>query len=99
MAASPLKIRWTAMAARDLKSVHEYVSEESPTQADALIDRILSSIEVLERFPDLGRKGRVQGTRELVIARTPFIVFYRLRRDQIEILSVLHAARKWPDNL
>lgn len=94
-----MKIRWTAIAARDLESTHEYVSEDSPTRADALVDRILSGIEVFERYPQFGRKGRVEGTRELVIAGTPFVVVYRVRQEQIEILSILHAARKWPESL
>ena len=92
-----MKIRWTVVAAEDLKSVHEYVSEQSPARADELIDRILAAIDVLERYPQMGRPGRVEGTRELVIAGTPFLVVYRLHRDQAQILSVLHAARKWPD--
>lgn len=91
-----MKIRWTAVAAEDLKSAHEFVAEQSPTRADELIERILAAIDVLERYPQMGRPGRVAGTRELVIAGTPFIVVYRIHADQVQILSVLHAARKWP---
>ena len=93
-----MKIRWTPVAADDLKSVHEYLSERAPTRADAIVDRILAGIDVLEHYPNLGRPGRLDGTRELVITGTPFIVFYRLRKNQVEILGVLHAARKWPDS-
>lgn len=94
-----MKIRWTAVAADDLKSVHEYLSERAPRQADTIVDRIFAGIDVLEQYPNLGRQGRLEGTRELVIPGTPFIVFYRLRKNQVEILSVLHAARKWPEAL
>ena len=94
-----MKIRWTAIAAEDLKSAHEYLSERSPKSADTLIERILSTIDLLEHYPGLGREGRIKGTRELVVTGTRFVVFYRLHRDQIEILGVLHAARKWPDHL
>lgn len=94
-----MKIRWTAIAADDLKAVHEYLSEHAPTRADIIVDRILAGIDVLEKYPNLGRQGRLDGTRELVITGTPFIVFYRLRKSQVEILGVLHAARKWPDAL
>ena len=92
-----MNIRWTAVAADDLKSLHEYLSGYTPGHADAMVERILSTIDVLEQYPNLGRSGRLEGTRELVITGTPFIVFYRLRKDQVEILGVLHAARKWPD--
>lgn len=87
------------MAADDLKSAHGYLSEHAPARADALVDRLLAGIDVLEQYPNLGRPGRLDGTRELVITGTPFIVFYRLRKNQVEILGVLHAARKWPDAL
>jgi toxin ParE1/3/4 len=98
--ASPaVKIRWTAVAAEDLKSAHEYLCEGSPERADAIIERILSSIDLLERHPNLGREGRIKGTRELVVTGTRFVVFYRLHRNQVEILGVLHAARKWPEHL
>ena len=93
-----MKIRWTALAATDLKSVHDYLCETSPARADALIDRILASIDVLERYPNAGRQGRVEGTRELVVTGTPFVVYYRLRKDRVEVLSVLHGARKWPES-
>ena len=94
-----MKVRWTAIAADDLIAVHEYLSEHAPTRADTIVDRILDGIDVLEEYPNLGRQGRLDGTRELVITGTPFIVFYRLRKSQVEILGVLHAARKWPDAL
>ena len=84
--------------AADLKSVHDYLEERSPEHADTLIDRILSSIDVLERYPYLGREGRLAGIRELVVTGTPFVVYYRLRHDQAEILSVLHGSRKWPES-
>jgi toxin ParE1/3/4 len=44
-----------------------------------------------------GREGRVAGTRELVIRGTPFIVAYRLERNEVQILAVMHAAIKWPE--
>jgi toxin ParE1/3/4 len=94
-----VKIRWTAVAADDLKSAYDYLEERSPEHADALIERILSSIDILTRYPQLGRQGRLPGTRELVITATPFVVYYRIRSDQVEILSVLHGSKKWPESL
>jgi toxin ParE1/3/4 len=52
----------------------------------------------LSEFPSIGRPGRVHGTRELVVDDTPFIVAYRIREGTVEILVVLHSARKWPED-
>jgi toxin ParE1/3/4 len=57
-------------------------------------------VELLLPFnPEAGRKGRVAKTRELVIARTPFVVAYRIKDETIEILRVFHGSRRWPDRL
>jgi toxin ParE1/3/4 len=45
----------------------------------------------------MGRKGRITGTREIVIA--PNVVAYRLRRAVVEVAAIIHGARKWPDSL
>jgi toxin ParE1/3/4 len=95
--AASVKVRWTALATDHLKSAHEYIAAEDVAAADRLIERILSAVQALGQHPQLGRKGRVEGTRELVLTGTPFIVAYRLRHDQVEILAVLHGARRWPE--
>jgi len=51
----------------------------------------------LSDHPNAGRPGRVHGTRELVITDTPFILPYRVVRNTVQILRVLHGARKWPE--
>lgn len=52
----------------------------------------------LQDHPDPGRMGRVRGTRELVIQRTPFILVYRVRArtSRVGVLRVLHGAQQWP---
>lgn len=59
-------------------------------------DRIAEQIDILQQHPQMGRPGRKQGTRELVISRTPFIVVYRIKAKRIELLRLLHGAQKWP---
>lgn len=64
--------------------------------AQRVVERIQVAVEHLASQPSLGRQGRVPGTRELVVPGTPFIIPYRVREETIEILDVLHAARRWP---
>ena len=56
-------------------------------------------IDGLRQFPERGQPGRVPGTRELVVPRSPFVVPYRVRGRRVEILGILHGARAWPDSI
>jgi toxin ParE1/3/4 len=100
VAAPEVKIVWTRKASRHLRVAFDYWARESSSAAAGImLDRIFSAVELLERHPEAGRRGRIHGTRELVIVPTPFLIAYRARRDRIEVLALLHGARKWPDTL
>ncbi len=90
-------IRWTRQAQADLQAAFEFIFIDSPQAALAVLDRIEASVDHLARHPEIGRAGRVETTRELVIPNTPYIVVYRHQGNVCEILAVLHASRKWPD--
>ncbi len=94
-----MRVRWTPLATSHLESAYEYLAAENAAAAGKTIDLILASVERLAEYPQMGRPGRVESTRELVIARTPFVVGYRLRGDQAQILAVLHGTRRWPERL
>ena len=95
-----MKVVWTRRASRHLRSAYDYwAAEKSPESADIMLDRIFSAVEVLQHYPETGRPGRIPGTRELVVAPTPFVVAYRIKRRGIEIIALLHGARKWLDHL
>ena len=65
--------------------------------ARRVVQRVEKAVHQLTDFPDLGRRGRVAGTRELVISKTPVIVAYRRRNGSLEILAGIHRARRWPE--
>ena len=91
-----VELRWTANALDDLDAAGKFIAEHDRGAAAILAGRALEAIEGLLLYPNLGRGGRVRGTRELVISGTPFIAVYRIRIDEIQILRVLHHARRWP---
>jgi len=97
--AARLKLYWTPTAIRHLNAAYDYVAKDSSSAADATVERIFSATEMLDRYPQIGPQGRVNGTKELIIAGTPWLVAYRLRGDSIDVLAVLHGARRWPDDL
>jgi toxin ParE1/3/4 len=45
--------------------------------------------------PRLGRRGRIGGTRELVVPRLPFIIVYRVLEQNVEVLRIIHGRRDW----
>jgi addiction module RelE/StbE family toxin len=89
-------IRWTPTALRDLESLHTYIFEDQPGAADATVDNILAGIRALAQHPEMGRSARVRGTRELVIS--PFLVAYKVKNGAVEIVAIIHGARRWPDS-
>jgi plasmid stabilization system protein ParE len=91
-----VKIVWTRTARRGLEHLHAYVLEHDPAAADRMAAAIHDSVETLTQFPARGRPGRVPGTRELVVVGTPFLVPYKLEGERLEIIAVLHGARRWP---
>jgi toxin ParE1/3/4 len=91
-----LKIQVTKPAQQDLTDLDSYIRRDHPKVALRIVQRILEAIEGLEMFPNLGRSGRVSGTRELVVSGTPYIVVYRVRNNFIWVLRVLHGAMRWP---
>lgn len=94
-----MRIAGTEPALYDLASARAYASRDNPPAADKQIERVMSAVATLLRFPESGRLGRRSGTRELVVNRTPYVVPYRLRGATIEILRVLHGRQRWPDRL
>jgi toxin ParE1/3/4 len=78
--------------------VRSYIAKDNPAAARRIALRIVEAVEQLPDNPHVGRPGRVPGTRELVIVRTPYIVPYRVHRNALEILRVYHGARRWPDS-
>lgn len=92
-----MRPRWTAPALRDLEAIGDYIARDDPAAAAKTIGRILDQTDLLADQPHLGRAGRIAGTRELVVAATPFVVPYRVRNGTIEILAVFHGARRWPE--
>lgn len=93
-----MRIFWTRLAVTDIRSARDYIAEENPSAAARVVGSVQKSARVLSRYPDIGRLGRVPGTRELVVPGTPFIISYRIRERGVEVLAVIHGARRWPES-
>jgi toxin ParE1/3/4 len=93
-----MRVVWTAPALRELEAIGDYIARDNSRASARIVTRIFDRVDMLADHPETGRPGRIAGTRELVVTDTPFIVPYRIRGDQVEILSVFHGARRWPDS-
>jgi len=91
-----VKIFWSPQAKADLLALVDYVATDNRDAAQSLRITIFEKIGILAATPNIGRPGRVPGTRELVIESTPYIVPYRCVRERLEILRVYHTSRRWP---
>jgi addiction module RelE/StbE family toxin len=92
-----LKIKWSNLALEDLENLHGYIAAENPRAARVVLSKIRNIINSLKSHPKLGRLGRVKGTREIVIVGTPFIAAYYIEKNDIVVVAVIHASRRWPD--
>jgi toxin ParE1/3/4 len=90
-----VKVEWHPLAHADLAELMTYVAADSPEAAYHVHDEIRRQTGLLAAHPEIGRLGRVGGSRELVIAGTPYVAAYRVTRNVVTILRLLHGARRW----
>lgn len=93
-----MKILWTLLALKDLDQLWGYIAEANPDAAQGVLKKIEEAVHSLRSYQNLGRPGRVKGTRELVIVGTPYLVPYRVKKNRVEILAVIHGSRRWPED-
>ena len=97
-----MRVRWTDPAQTDLLEILGYIAHDNPAAARRVGQRLLSAVRALAEQPRRGRPGRVAGTRELVIPGLPYIAIYRVHEPsrsltgEVEVLRVVHGARRWP---
>ena len=91
-----MRVRWLRKALRNLDEEAAYIAADDPGAARLVVKRVLDAVAMLTNQPGLGHPGRVSGTRELLVARTRYIVPYRVRSETVEILRVFHTSRHLP---
>lgn len=94
-----MKIAWSPRSIRNLAAHLRRIERESGQNAQLVAGRIAKSVFLLETQPEMGRPGRVSGTRELVVPDTPYLIPYRVRRDRLQLIAVLDGHREWPTKM
>jgi toxin ParE1/3/4 len=91
-----MQVRWSPAAAEDLSRIFQYIRQENPSAAERVVRTVYESAGSLASFPNRGKTGRVEGTRELPLPSLPFVVVYRVLGYAVEIANVIHGAQRWP---
>ena len=91
-----MRVRWSKSAADDLERIADYLLIHAPDQAADLVRAVYDAPSTLLTFPNRGRPGRKDETRELVLTPLPYIVVYAVQGDIIFVVRILHGAQQWP---
>lgn len=91
-----MRVEWTAFAYEDRIRILEFIAADNPNATKQNDEWIRAETAELGRYPQMGRPGRLQNTRELVIANSPYIVIYSIEENAVVVLRVLHGAQAWP---
>ncbi len=92
-----MHLKITKRAQRDMSIARKYIAQDSEDAAIRVLMQVKLSMNRLLEFPSMGRIGRVKGTRELVLSENSYILAYRVNKETVEILSLLHTSRIWPE--
>jgi toxin ParE1/3/4 len=90
-----MAVVWLEGAVDDLKEIVDHIAASNRTASAKVAAALYDAAAHLDSHPRMGRRGRLGGTRELVVARFPFIIVYRTLRDRVEVLRVIHGRRDW----
>jgi len=90
-----MRLIWSSRSESELAAIIDYIAVDNLDAALELDFHITSSAERLMGFPKLGKPGRVEGTRELIV-HAHYILVYEIDGEELLVLSVLHTSRQWP---
>jgi len=91
-----MQIRWTPAAAADLQNISDFLKERHPGYRDRTMRNLYATIRGLKQWPERGRPGREEGTREILFPPRPYVAVYRVIEQSIEVLRIYHGAQDRP---
>lgn len=94
-----MKVVWSRRAMKHLVSLREFIAKDSEQNAAVAAKRMLASIELLRKQPEMGKPGRILGTREFIVPDTPYMIPYRVREGRLELIAVFHGRQQGPKKL
>ena len=89
-----MKVEWTLPAVDDLEAIHEYIGKDSEFYANSFIEKILKTVDILVKFPEIGRKvpeANNPNIRELIFQN--YRIIYRIVNDIVQVIGVIRGSR------
>lgn len=93
-----MRLRYLSSAYHDLRLIFDYIARDNTIAAHRVIGAIRKEAQTLAEQPNLGKPGQVDGTREKVHGRYPYIIAYRIKENEVQILGIVHSSRRWPED-
>lgn len=90
------RLVWSESALADFEQAISYIAARDRSAALLVMERIDIAARHLAETP-IGRPGRVLGSYEKSVLRTPYIIAYAVSDSSITILRVIHGSRDWPE--
>jgi addiction module RelE/StbE family toxin len=89
-----VNVEWFPKALEDRRAAISYIRQFNPEAARRLLGEFIRASRSLADFPEIGRTGRIPGTREIVVVPT-YIMIYEVDRDAgtVKILRIWHTAQ------
>jgi addiction module RelE/StbE family toxin len=95
-----MNVHWTSAALSDLKAIEAYIGHRSPQYARGMVDRIFSRSQQLAQFPLMGVRVAEHDDESLrEVFESSYRIVYRVLETQVDVVAVVHGARRMPDQL
>jgi len=91
-----VEIRVNPVAAADLQEIKDYITQDNPDAAQKTVKSILSKIESLLEFPEIGSllapKIKLKSKYRYLVSG-PYYIFYVHENNIVSVQRVLHTKR------
>lgn len=92
------RVRWTPQAAEDLQAIRDFIARDSEHYAALVVQRLVEAVDILEEFPNSGRRVPEHSRNDLrELVRPPYRIVYRITGDVLHIVTVFHSAKRIPE--
>lgn len=92
-----MNVNFTPQAQDDLRGIRDWIALDDELAAERVVSRIRQTVMMFQQFPLLGHEGEVAETREFKVTGLPYLIVYQLASaTDLDILTIIHSARKYP---